>query len=119
MTPPADVAKHLVPLPPEPWGRRLKRAREDVAGLRLEDAARKVAYFHPISDATLCRLEARAEVPTTRSQLAASYIACLVYGVDPEDLDLNGDDVPPGTLKGVHDRSEMRVAQSRCIALVA
>lgn len=92
------------------------RARGD---LRLEDAARKVSYFHPVSDATISRMENRDTPPVKRSQRHTAYVACVIYGIDPDDLGLDGSDLPPGTLKGLNTAREVVKAQGRCIGRVA
>lgn len=81
-------------LPPEPWGRRLARARVE-AGYNLRDVE---AVLTPhLSRASLARLEERVAVPTRRQDRARAILALLLYGVDPADFDLGPDDVPPAT----------------------
>jgi hypothetical protein len=87
------------PLPPEPWGRRMCRAREDVAGLTLKQAVELLGYLMPSSDSTISRLESFDVVPTgprSRTMRQRAYLLCAVYDVDPTDLDLYPDDLPPG-----------------------
>jgi hypothetical protein len=86
-------------MPPEPWGRRLTRAREDVAGLTLDEAATLAGRWMLTSKATISRLEAQNELPighrsASRRQLA--YVLCLAYRVDPADFGLGSSDLPPG-----------------------
>lgn len=75
----------------------MKRAREDVAGLRLDQAADLASAWVLTSSATISRLEDRADMPTggrSRSQRQRAYILCLAYGVDPAELGLGPDDLP-------------------------
>lgn len=93
------VSHNLRHLPPEPWGRRLKRAREDIAGFNLNQAAAMAGYFVICSDSTISRLETLHEMPegprgSRRRQLA--YVLCLAYRIDPIDLGLDSNDTPPG-----------------------
>ena len=86
-------------LPPEPWGRRLTRAREDVAGLNLDEAATLAGHWMLTSKATISRLEQQPELPAghrsgSRRQLA--YVLCLAYRVDPADFGLGPGDLPVG-----------------------
>ena len=90
------------PMPAEPWGWRFKRAREQVAGLTMDEAIELAGTYVITSKATISRLEHSPEAPTvfgkdrTRRQLA--YILCLAYGVDPAEFDLSPRDVPPGVM---------------------
>jgi hypothetical protein len=91
----SDLMARALPLPPEPWGSKFRRAREDVGGYnRLEDVAREVSRYKLCSTATISRMENLPGLPTTRSARATAYIACVIYGVDPSELDLDPDDVP-------------------------
>lgn len=86
-------------LPPEPWGRRLRRAREDVAGYTLAEAVGLAGRFVLVTDSTISRLEAMEVQPSGpraggRRQLA--YILSVAYGVDPAEFGLSPDDLPPG-----------------------
>lgn len=92
-------APHLQHMPPEPWGRRLLRAREDVAGYSMEQAVELVSTYMLTTKSTISRLEQQTEAPNGhraagRRQLA--YILCVAYGVDPADFGLTPDDLPPG-----------------------
>lgn len=97
------MSMNTAPLPrrslvPEPWGRKLLRAREDMAGLRLQDAADLASRWMLTSTAAISRLEARTEAPgggRQQSQRQRAYILCLAYEVDPAELDLGPDDLPP------------------------
>lgn len=87
-----------MPLPPEPWGSKFRRAREDVAGYKLEVAAEAVSRYKLTSASALSRMEKREGPPPNRSARGTAYIACVIYGVDPADLDLDPDDVPAALL---------------------
>jgi hypothetical protein len=88
-----------LPLPPERWGSKFRRAREDVGGYsRLEDAAAQVSRYKLTSASALSRMERLDGPPPNRSTRGTAYIACVVYGVDPSDLDLDPDDVPAALL---------------------
>lgn len=86
----------LPPLPPEPWGRRLKRAREDVAQVSLDAAASALSAYIFVSGPTLSRLESRTIAPIDRRQRGTAYLACVGYGVNPAELGLTAEDLPPG-----------------------
>lgn len=93
----------LLQLPPEPWGRRLTRAREDVAGLTQSEALAIVGNYVATSDAMISRLESATERPTgqrTTRRLQLAFALCMIYGVDPAELDLSPNDLPPG-LRGL------------------
>lgn len=84
-------------LNPEPWGSRLIRARETsrfspTQGKAAEWISR--ATSRPISSATISRLESRDTLPPDRSRRATAYLLCLLYELDPADLDLSPDDGP-------------------------
>lgn len=85
-------------LGPEPWGRKLLRAREDIARLRLADAAELASTYMLTSTAAISRLESRHDMPTgsrSQSQRQRAYILCVAYGVDPAELGLSPEDLPP------------------------
>lgn len=52
--------RHLQ-LPPEPFGRKLTRAREDIAKLSMEVLADRISLWHHCNPATISRLERRSE----------------------------------------------------------
>lgn len=86
-------------LPAEPWGRRLLRAREDVAGMRMEEAVDLLSRYMLITTSSISRLEKIPVVPTGPRQASRrqrAYMLCLCYGVDPADFDLGPNDIPPG-----------------------
>jgi hypothetical protein len=45
-----------VPLPPEHWGSKFRRAREDVGGYLLEQAAEQVSRYTLTSASALSRM---------------------------------------------------------------
>jgi hypothetical protein len=81
-------------LAPEPWGRRLARARVN-AGYNLRQVEAKLAPH--VSRAGLARLEERDTVPVRRQDRARAILVLVLYGVDPTDFDLGPDDLPPAT----------------------
>jgi hypothetical protein len=89
-------AAELGELPPEPWGRRLRRAREDVGGYtNVDRAAEKVSRYQLTTGSTLARLEKLDEPPTNRQRRVLATIALIIYGIDPEPFGLGRDDLPP------------------------
>lgn len=84
----------LDPLPPESWGRRLRRARIDCGGMTLEEAAENISTRWPISHTSLGRLEAMPTVPTLRKQRITAVYALVLYGVDPTDFGLSVTELP-------------------------
>lgn len=103
----------VAPLPPEPWGSKFHRAREDVGGFKsLELAAAEISHYKLCTATTLSRLERRADHPSTRSARATAYIACLIYGVDPVELDLDPDDVPDQLLQVLRRRRRPKIGWS-------
>lgn len=87
-------------MPAEPWGWRFKRAREQVAGLTMDQAVTLAGTYMLTSKATIHRLEKSDYAPTVfgkdkqRRQLA--YVLCVAYGVDPAEFGLSSGDMPPG-----------------------
>jgi hypothetical protein len=75
-------------LPPEPWGRRLRRVREDVGGFNMEQATAEMARYLLVSTASISRLEGLAEIPGDPRQLRTAFVLCLICGVDPAELGL-------------------------------
>lgn len=93
-------APGLAHLGPEPWGRKMLRAREDVAQLSLDEAVELAGHYTLTSAATISRLEDLSVVPTgprARRRRATAYVLCLAYRVDPAELELGPEDAPPGT----------------------
>jgi hypothetical protein len=82
-------------LPPEPWGRRLRRAREDFAGLKLPEAAEAVSRYQLTTGSTLARLEYLDGPPTNRQRRVLATLALVIYGIDPEPFGLGRRDLPP------------------------
>lgn len=93
-TTPTQQALQLRPLPPEPWGFRLKRARE-LQHFSQEHAAERLRDFYVTSEATISRMEALAEPPKTKKRRQLAWALLVSYGVDPTDLGLTIEDRPP------------------------
>lgn len=89
-----QLSLELRSLPPEPWGERLRRAR-DIHGFTQERAAERLADFLETTGATISRLESLNEVPKTPKRRHLAWALCASYGVDPTDLGLTDDDRPP------------------------
>ena len=85
----------LASLPPEPFGRKLCRIREDVAEILIEDLARRISQWTPVSSATLSRLEHATEVPSRDQARLVATLFCIACGVDPAEVGLGFDDLPP------------------------
>lgn len=85
----------LAPLPPETFGRKLCRVREDVGGFHCEELAAIISQWAPISGATLSRLEHTTETPTQPRQRLITALACIACGIDPAELGVGYDDFPP------------------------
>lgn len=104
-------------IPAEPWGRRLARVRDDVAGLTLAEAAEHAARYMATTDATISRLESLSSEPIgprqqSRRQLA--YVLCLLYGVDPAEFGLRQADVPEAVRNVIPIGRDLAVTASRC-----
>ncbi len=85
----------LDPLPPESWGRRFRRAREDHARLSLQAAEAAVKELGwETSHTTLGRIEKANEVPATKRQRQTAIFALVAYGVDPTDFGLSLNELP-------------------------
>lgn len=84
---------------PEPWGRRLERARGK-GQFRQVDAL----LFPHVTKSALFRLEHLDEVPTDRKDRARAAMCVLLYGYDLEDFGLSEDDIPPAIDLRVLDR---------------
>ncbi len=76
-----------------PWG-RLLRAHRAEAGLTLEETAAEVDPFVRTSGQSLYRLEKLREPPRGRQQRCVAAVACVIYGIHPEVMDLEMDDLP-------------------------
>ena len=79
-------------LGPEPWGRRLERARSD-AGLTFREV--EEILFPHVSKSGVVRLERRQEAPTFRKDRARAALLLLVYGFELDDFELSEADIPP------------------------
>jgi hypothetical protein len=103
-------------MPPEPWGWRLKRAREVMAGLRQDQAAALVGYWMLTSEATISRLEDVPAVPAgprSKSRRQLAYVLCLCYEVDPAEFGLTPDDLPSGIRIPKRTRINGRVSSTK------
>lgn len=100
-------------LPPEPWGDRLRRARQTapVGRISQEQAARwiQAATMRPIENSTISRLESSAELPADPGRRRNAYLLCVLYEIDPAELGLGPDD-GPGELAERRLRREARDA---------
>jgi hypothetical protein len=76
-------------LPPEGWGKKLQRARED-AGLSLQAAETRIRPLLPTSYRTLARLETLDDCPQDARRQLQAFVAILAYGFDPADFGLAG-----------------------------
>jgi hypothetical protein len=86
-------------MPPEPWGRKLGRARWDLNHYTIEDAVRLAGYYTLTSAGTISRLESMTDVPSGPRQQRnrqVAYVLCRAYRVDPAEFGLSDDDNPPG-----------------------
>lgn len=99
----ATADSRFVPIPPEPWGRRLSRVREDIAQLTLHQAAELANNFMITSYGSINRLERTTEAPTGRLRRQLAFVLCRAYRVDPAEFGLGEDDIPPGV--AIPDRS--------------
>ena len=108
-------------LPPEPWGRRMRRAREDYAGLSQDRAVDAISQVALVDATTIGRLERLEEPPTSPKRRRMAYLLCLVYGLDPEQFGLDDGDVPPGIRRLIDEGyltvGEQATASSRCTVL--
>ena len=89
-----QLTLHLRALPPEPWGVRLRRARE-LHGFTQEHAAGRLGDFMETTGATISRLESLDVAPDTPKRRRLAWALCVSYGVDPVDLGLTNEDRPP------------------------
>lgn len=112
---PKSKNQRLAQLPPEPWGWKLKRAREKYAHLTLDDAVSAVSRYMPVHGTTVSRLEQHPELPMGRQSLRhrmLAYLLCLTYGLDPEQFGLDPDDLPPGIRESVG--RDLGLPSTRC-----
>lgn len=79
-------------LGPEPWGVRLRRARDE-AGLTVRQI--EVVLFPHVSKSGVIRLEQRMEAPTFRKDRGRAALVLVLYGFDLEDFGLSEADLPP------------------------
>lgn len=97
----------LAVLPVEPWGWRMKRAREDYAGLTLEAAVAAIGQHYLTSTGSISRMEDSPGVPKDPRRRALACIAAIVYRLDPSQFGVSSDDLPPGTVKDI-DTTRLR-----------
>ena len=96
---PIDDSTIYVPMPPEPWGRKLGRARWDLNHYTIDDAVRLAGQYLLTSAGTVSRLEAMVDVPSGPRQQRnrhLAYVLCHAFRVDPAEFGLDDDDRPPG-----------------------
>lgn len=103
-------------LPPEPWGWKMKRAREEYAALTLDQAADAIGRYMHTSTASISRMEDSEGVPTDKRRRALACIASLTYGLDPEQFGVTVDDVPASTAAALNTGVQV-LPQSRCTRL--
>lgn len=86
----------LAQLPEEPWGWRMKRARERYAHLTLDELVAILGRYIFIDKSTISRLEKLDEPPLNPRKRQTAYFCALIYGLDPAQFGVGPDDVPPG-----------------------
>lgn len=89
-----QLVLHLRPLPPEPWGQRLHRARR-LQHLTQDEAAEHLANYLATTGATISRLESLEESPKSAKRRQLAWALCVSYGVSPDEMDLTDEDRPP------------------------
>lgn len=100
----SPAAADLRRLPPEPWGKRLQRARETtLPAVTQQIAAAWIAAIsmRPLADTTVGRLEALDEIPSDAKRRRNAYLLTILYEIDPADLGLTDDDGPGKTAVSV------------------
>lgn len=103
-------AQQLRLLGEEPFGSRLRRARE-ASGIELRAAAEIISRVMFTSHTRLNRLEKMIGPPPDRERRALAYLAMLVYEFDPAQLGLSKDDLPQRLSENVELGAWLR---SRC-----
>lgn len=98
-------------LPPEPFGRKLTRAREDIAKMSMEVLADRISLWHACTPATISRLERRPELMPAANPIIM-VLAVLGCGFDPSAFGLSLDDLPKGW-----DRSQVVASMQRELSL--
>lgn len=86
----------MAQLPEEPWGWRMKRAREQYAHLTLDGLVDRLSRYIFIDKSTISRLEKLEEAPLNPRKRQTAYLCTLIYGLDPEQFGVGPDDIPPG-----------------------
>jgi hypothetical protein len=84
----------LAVLPPEPFGRKLCRAREDMAHMKLDEVAERISQWVAVSTATLSRLEHEDAPPSKGNPQIIATLAAVACGLDPAELGLSLDSLP-------------------------
>lgn len=88
------VAESLSRLEAEPFGSKMRRAREH-ADLQMRDAAEVLCDVATlVSYTTIARLEHELTVPRSKKRRAMAMLLLLAYGIDPEDLGLDVAELP-------------------------
>lgn len=107
-------------MPPEPWGKRLGRARTQVAKMTLDDAVVAAGKYVRTTASTIARLEKCDVLPfggVGRSRRELAAVLCLAYKVDPGEFGLGPDDYPPTVLTNVaNEVATLGVDAFRCTA---
>lgn len=78
-------------LDPEPWGKRMTRARES-ANLTVRGVEDLTDGY--VSKSTLSRLEDLSHVPEKKKDRQRAVVCLVLYNVDPTDFGLGPDDWP-------------------------
>lgn len=106
-------AQQLRRLDDEPFGSRLRRARE-ASGIELRTAAESISQLMFTSHTRLNRLEKMDKPPADPQRRALAYLAMLVYGFDPSQLGLSPEDLPKGLRANAALEALLR---SRCFSV--
>lgn len=96
-----SVLEGLRPLPPEPWGDKLRRARETAPAGKITHARAatwiQAITMRPIDGSTIGRIEAEQGIPADPGRRRTAYLLCFLYEVDPAEFGL-GPENGPGEL---------------------
>ncbi len=94
-----DHQQHLRPLPDEPWGDKLRRARESSPDgkLTLQAAAHwiEIATARTLNHTTIGRLESLIGPPKDAPRRRLAYLLTMRYQLDPAELGLVEDGDAP------------------------
>jgi hypothetical protein len=69
--------------------------REDIAHLGVDELAQLVSQWAAVSGSTISRFEHQEAPPNRPQARTVLVLAALACGVDPEELELSIDDLPP------------------------